>query len=115
MGSPLKHTTSLSANFEAAHSYGTGRCSGNHGHSWTLSITFSAEPEDEDARLTADAMLHALIKEVDGRNLNDQLPASQPSAQGVAAWAFERCHMVVPGLELVAVDMDSRESAYCAD
>ncbi len=79
-----------------------------------MSVTFEAEPSDEDARLAADGMLHALIKEIDGRNLNDQLPASQPSAQGVAAWAFERCHMVVAGLVGVSVDMDARESAYCA-
>lgn len=101
--------------FEASHSYGTGRCKGQHGHSWTMTVHIAQDdPGDEEARLHAIDMVTALVHELDRRDLNSQLPASIPSAQGVAAWAFERCDMVIPGLTCVTVDMDRLESASCA-
>lgn len=102
----MKHRTTFEAPFSASHLYGAGRCKDVlHGHTWRLVLTIDSEPADEEGRRVAFSVLRALIGEIDQRHLNDQLPASIPSPQGVAAWAWERCDMIVPGLWRVMVAM----------
>lgn len=97
----MKRYTHFSTTFEASHEADAGDHTGLHGHSWMLIIGFENEPTDQTSRTTARNLLAGLASELDGRHVNDQLPASVPTVQGIAAWAFERLSILIPGLAMV--------------
>ncbi len=102
----MKHLVRLTRPFDASHQYGDGDCKELHGHSWQLSVVFELEsPSDINRWGSGERLLDALVKEIDNRHLNDQIPASTPSPPGVAAWAFERLDMVLPGLVKTECEM----------
>lgn len=101
----MKYSYQFDAEFDASHEYTGGHCSGLHGHGWSIAIRFSTEPSDLEGRTQAERLFAGLVSEIDGRHLNTQLPVSAPTPMGIAAWAFERLDMLIPGLIWARVDL----------
>lgn len=65
-----------------------------HGHTYRVDVTVIGDPEPETFNMVADDQLlqsymAAAVRELDGRHLNDMLPATIPSVNGIAAWFWE--------------------------
>lgn len=89
----------------------TGACSKLHGHSWVMSIVYQTAPGAD--RDSSKRLLEGLVNELNGKHLNEQLPASIPDTSGVAAWAFERLDMVLEGLVQTECELVFAEKAIC--
>lgn len=107
----MKNLVRISQTFEASHQMPVGACSKMHGHSWVMGIVYETAPGAE--RETAQRLLNSLTSELDGRHLNEQIPASIPDTSGVAAWAFERLDMVLDGLVQTECELVFAEKAIC--
>lgn len=107
----MKHLIRISSTFEASHKMPSGSCSKDHGHSWVLGIVYESSPGAD--REPALRLLVGLADELDGKNLNEQLPASVPDTSGVAAWAFERLDMLLDGLVQTECELVFAEKAIC--
>jgi 6-pyruvoyl-tetrahydropterin synthase len=110
----VRHLVRIAQTFEAGHTLpSVPSCAKDHGHSWVLGIVYEVEPATADQTEAAKRLLEGLITELNGKNLNDQLPASVPSTTGVAAWAFERLDMVLNGLVQTECELVFAEKAIC--
>jgi len=85
--------------FAAGHQLdGHGACGKLHGHSYTVSLTFTGVPNrnnfgypfEQDNLLKATA----IVLELQNRFLPDMLPAGFPSVSGVAAYLMERTQIL---------------------
>ena len=89
----------------------SGVCAKDHGHSWILGIVYESSPgADREQPLR---LLGGLADELDGKYLNEQIPASIPDTSGVAAWAFERLDMLLTGLVQTECELVFAEKAIC--
>lgn len=107
----MKHLVRISRTFEASHQMPAGACSKLHGHSWVMGIVYETSPGAD--RDQARRLLEGIVLELDGKHLNEQLPASIPDTSGVAAWAFERLDMVLEGLIQTECELAFAERAIC--
>lgn len=95
---PVTRSLQRTVRFPASHSLeGDPVCSRNHGHQYTVTLTWTGEPVAGGGYpVTYGTMDHAvlIVSELAFMNLNDMLPASPPSVLGVAAYLLERMRML---------------------
>ena len=69
-----------------------GKCERLHGHTWRFAVTLEAELQEDgiayDFRDLGAAVVERVVEKLDHTHLNDLL--SQPSAENLAAWIWER-------------------------
>lgn len=71
-------------------------CWRDHGHQYTVRLTWAGEPGQWGYPVDIERMDAALavVNELSNRNLNNMLPASPPSVAGIAAYLLERTRML---------------------
>ena len=104
-------TVTLETTFEVGHQAPYPEtCRRQHGHLVHLAATLVGGPVAERGSFPAaygslaDG-LYAIRDELSLRNLNDLIAPANPTAPGLAFWAWERLVMSVPGLRAVEVRM----------
>lgn len=107
----MEFTGSAAASFSAHHLIeGHPRCGRDHGHRWRIEVEIRAGQDPATGELVghpqlADAV-ERLAAEFHRESLNDMLPASPPTAAGLALFTRERLAMAFTNVVSVTVRMD---------
>ena len=111
----MRYTVSATTTFDAGHQLpGTEECSKPHGHRWTATVEMDGEmsprrrPHEERLLLLAD--LRKLADELDGRDLNQMLPAAQPTLENIAIQLMERLRFQWTRITRVTISQDVHTS-----
>lgn len=104
-------TGTAAASFSAAHTVKDHpRCGRNHGHRWRVAVTIKAGQDPETGDLVGLPQLAEAVEqfaaELHSEDINDMLPASPPTAAGVALALRERLSLRFRGIDKVQVWMD---------
>lgn len=108
------YSVTVQAYFDASHVVeDMAGCSTLHGHTWLVRAAIEGPLEQDENGLyrvrELDVLpqhaLDLLMQELDGRHLNDMLPATLTTPEGVAAWFLER----LPTMDYVEVEMGWRK------
>lgn len=102
-----------------------GACVHLHGHSYTLEVTFSGEPDPKTGMLIHLSRLDEIatervVRHLDHKNLNQDVDAfrkTPPTVEMLARYAWERLDGSVPGARLhrVRVHEDELAADYYGD
>jgi 6-pyruvoyltetrahydropterin/6-carboxytetrahydropterin synthase len=112
------YTLEYSSRFRASHVLdGHPFCGKMHGHTFKVFVKVVGDPEPEVFNMVANdndlmTVVDTTLEELDNRHLNDMLPALIPSAQGVAAWLWERLQMKFQLYEVTIWQDDLRASVH---
>lgn len=112
----MKHSYTLARRISAGHSLvGHPRCKSDHGHEWLVQVSVTGEPNPACWMIPGDAAVisektHALLDELDGRNLNTMIPAGTASTHGLALYLWERLAMHIHGLSAIEVSIEGERS-----
>ena len=87
--------------FDAAHKLDSyhGKCENLHGHTYRIAVEILGVPDDEgmiiDFAMVKETVQSELLSQLDHSYLNDII--SQPSAENIARYAFERLDPILSG------------------
>ena len=102
-----------------------GKCVGLHGHNYALDVVVAGKIDDAsgyvlDLKRLSDVMNHQIIRHVDHRNLNTDVPWLDgiiPTAENLAMTFWERlkCELPVGSLRSVRVSETDKNWAQVGD
>lgn len=102
------HTSiTKSFRFDASHQldWHAGACANLHGHGYRIDVTVSGDPDSNGIVIDFDEIDRIVTSEVielvDHSHLNDLI--ENPTAELIAAWAWERLAQSMAGLAVVRV------------
>lgn len=94
---PVIRSTTISTTFGAGHVIKDhSLCGRAHGHQYTVSWTWTGEPDAKTGLSVAEdkiASTMTLVREFAGRSINDMMPMSPPTVGGMAGYLLERMQM----------------------
>ena len=117
-------TISKSWRFDAAHQLPNhdGKCRRPHGHTYTVEVAVTAEPQPTDGRPTEGMVVdfgeldriwkEELEPKLDHRDLNASVPVERTTSELLAAWAYSIFSLFLPHVDIEYVRVSETPSTY---
>lgn len=99
----ITHRISFRNQFAASHASPERYCdSRGHGHDWEVTVTAEGQIDPKTGMVRGtDTLwedLQAIVRELDYRDLNQAIPATDGSIQSISAWLLDRAQAICPAV-----------------